>query len=179
MHLSICNVAITLIEEGNYIQKSISDETVSPVAKQRILLPTTLKSLIEEHARLDFSDFLSTLLAIFHVKFEFSEKATKFEKIVVVLLTRVSCSVHSIAYQSKSRLRFFKINVIKSYYTNFNKQKESTLLAFGFNQSINEQGGICFQPFSFIPVSLSIRDFRVPWRRLRSSRFQPLQPRRL
>ena len=27
----------------------------------------TLMSLIEEHARLDFSDFLSTLLAIFHV----------------------------------------------------------------------------------------------------------------
>ena len=27
----------------------------------------TLKSLIEEHARLDFSDFLSTLLVIFHV----------------------------------------------------------------------------------------------------------------
>ena len=27
----------------------------------------TLKSLIEEHARLDISDFLSTLLAIFHV----------------------------------------------------------------------------------------------------------------
>ena len=27
----------------------------------------TLKSLIEEHARLDFSDFLSTLLPIFHV----------------------------------------------------------------------------------------------------------------
>ena len=27
----------------------------------------TLKSLIEEHARLDSSDFLSTLLAIFHV----------------------------------------------------------------------------------------------------------------
>ena len=26
----------------------------------------TLKSLIEEHARVDFSDFLSTLLAIFH-----------------------------------------------------------------------------------------------------------------
>ena len=32
--------------------------------KSKIL---TLKSLIEEHARLDFSDFLSTLLAIFHV----------------------------------------------------------------------------------------------------------------
>ena len=28
---------------------------------------STLKSLIEEHAPLDFSDFLSTLLAIFHV----------------------------------------------------------------------------------------------------------------
>ena len=28
---------------------------------------STLKSLIEEHARLDFSDFLSTLFAIFHV----------------------------------------------------------------------------------------------------------------
>ena len=28
---------------------------------------TTLKSLIEEHAPLDFSDFLSTLFAIFHV----------------------------------------------------------------------------------------------------------------
>ena len=28
---------------------------------------TTLKSLIEEHARLDFSDFLSTLLTIFNV----------------------------------------------------------------------------------------------------------------
>ena len=28
---------------------------------------STLKSLIEEYARLDFSDFLSTLLAIFHV----------------------------------------------------------------------------------------------------------------
>jgi hypothetical protein len=27
----------------------------------------TLKSLIEEHARLNLSDFLSTLLAIFHV----------------------------------------------------------------------------------------------------------------
>ena len=27
----------------------------------------TLKSLIEEHAHIDFSDFLSTLLAIFYV----------------------------------------------------------------------------------------------------------------
>ena len=33
--------------------------------KQKYIL--TLKSRIEEHARLNFSDFLSTLLAIFHV----------------------------------------------------------------------------------------------------------------
>ena len=32
-----------------------------------VVLNNTLKSLIEEHARLDFSDFFSTLLAIFHV----------------------------------------------------------------------------------------------------------------
>ena len=52
-------------------------------------LPKTLKSLIEEYARLDFSDFLSTLLAIFHVintKFHparlltyFSKKASRVE----------------------------------------------------------------------------------------------------
>ena len=35
-------------------------------SRDMVILPT-LKSLIEEHARLDFSDFLSTLLAIFHV----------------------------------------------------------------------------------------------------------------
>ena len=36
------------------------------------------------------------------IKFGFSEKATKFEKIFVVLLTRASCSVHATAYLSKS-----------------------------------------------------------------------------
>ena len=36
------------------------------------------------------------------VKFWFSEKATKFEKIFVVLLTRASCSVRPTAYLSKS-----------------------------------------------------------------------------
>ena len=46
------------------------------------------------------------------VKFGFSEKATKFEKIFVILLTRAS-------YLSKSRQRFFKTNVVKFYYTNF------------------------------------------------------------
>ena len=44
------------------------------------------------------------------VKFGFSEKATKFEKIFIVLLTRPSCSV----YFLKSRRRFFKTNVVKS-----------------------------------------------------------------
>ena len=37
------------------------------------------------------------------LKFGFSEKATKFEKIFVVLLTRASCSVRATAYLSKSR----------------------------------------------------------------------------
>ena len=32
-----------------------------------MICSSTLKSLIEEHAPLDFSDFLFTLLAIFHV----------------------------------------------------------------------------------------------------------------
>ena len=53
------------------------------------------------------------------LKFGVSEKATKFEKIFVVLLTRASCSVRATAYLSKSRRRFFKTNVVKSYYTNF------------------------------------------------------------
>ena len=44
------------------------------------------------------------------LKFGFSEKATKFGKL---------CSVHATAYLSKSRQRFFKKNVNKSYYTNF------------------------------------------------------------
>ena len=47
------------------------------------------------------------------IKFGFSEKATKFEKIFVVLLKSV--------FLSESRRRFLKTNVVKSYYTNFNK----------------------------------------------------------
>ena len=37
------------------------------------------------------------------IKFGFSEKATKFEKIFVVLFTIASCSVRSTAYLSKFR----------------------------------------------------------------------------
>ena len=44
---------------------------------------------------------------IFQVKLGFSEKATKFEKIFVVLLTRVSWSVLATAYLSKRQRRFF------------------------------------------------------------------------
>ena len=55
------------------------------------------------------------------VKFGFPEKATKFEKIIVVLLTRASCSVRATMHLSKSRRRFFKTNVDKLYYTNFTK----------------------------------------------------------
>ena len=60
---------------------------------------------------------MSTL--IWPVKLGFSEKATKFEKMFVVLLTRASCSVRATAYLSKSRRRFLKTNVDKWYYTNF------------------------------------------------------------
>ena len=56
------------------------------------------------------------------LKFGFSEKATKFEKIFIVLLTRVSCSVHATVYLSKNRLRSLKINVDKLNYTNFNSR---------------------------------------------------------
>ena len=63
---------------------------------------------------------VSLYKTLFFLKFGFSEKATKFEKIFVVLLTRASCSVRATAYLSKSRRRFFKTNVDKSYYTNFN-----------------------------------------------------------
>ena len=49
------------------------------------------------------------------VKFGFSEKATKFEKIFVVLLTRASCSVRTAtAYLSKIRRGFLKTNGVKS-----------------------------------------------------------------
>ena len=41
------------------------------------------------------------------IKFEFSEKATKFDKIFFVLMTRASCSVLATAYLWKSRQRFF------------------------------------------------------------------------
>ena len=54
------------------------------------------------------------------VKFGFSEKARKFEKVFVVLLTRAPCSVHAKVYLSKSQRRFFKTYVVKLYYTNFN-----------------------------------------------------------
>ena len=81
------------------------------------LIVNSKKTIVEEelHYKLDAdsSDFNP-------LKFGFSEKATKFEKIFVVLLTRASCSVRATAYLSKSRQRFFKTNLDKSYYTNFN-----------------------------------------------------------
>ena len=50
----------------------------------------------------------------------FLRRPQNLKKIFVILLTRVSCSVHSTVYLSKSRRRFFKTNVVKSYYINFN-----------------------------------------------------------
>ena len=51
------------------------------------------------------------------LKFGFSEKATKFEQIFVVLLTRALCSVRATC--QKVDEDFSKKNVDKSYYTNF------------------------------------------------------------
>ena len=47
------------------------------------------------------------------LKFGFSEKATKFEEIFVILLTRASYSVRATAYLSKSQ--FSKTNVANLY----------------------------------------------------------------
>ena len=44
----------------------------------------------------------------------------KIWKIFVVILTRASCSVCATVYLSKSQRRFFKTNLVNSYYTNFN-----------------------------------------------------------
>ena len=57
-------------------------------------------------------------MGLFILKFGFSEKATKFQKVFVILLTIASCSVRATAYLSKSWRRFFKTNVVKSNYTN-------------------------------------------------------------
>ena len=47
-------------------------------------------------------------LKVSRIKFGFSEKATKFEKIFVVLLTRASCSVCATVNLSKSQKDFSK-----------------------------------------------------------------------
>ena len=60
------------------------------------------------------------------IKFGFTEKATKFDKIFVGLLTRALCSVRATAYLSKSQRIFFKTNVVKLYYTNLKKINLST-----------------------------------------------------
>ena len=53
----------------------------------------------------------------------FLRRLQNLKKIFVVLLTRASCSVRATAYLSKSRRRFLKTNVDKSYFTNFNNQR--------------------------------------------------------
>ena len=70
------------------------------------------------------------------LKFGFSEKATKFEKIFVILLTRALCSLRATLYLSKSRQRFFKTNVVKSYYTNFTTDFWSHIGFLGKNQGL-------------------------------------------
>ena len=85
--------------------------------KTRKLTATTFRFLSHIWRNCRFVK-LYTRLQVF-VKFGFSEKATKFEKIFVVLLTRALCSVRATAYLSKSWQRFFKTNMVKLYYTNF------------------------------------------------------------
>ena len=62
-------------------------------------------------------DVFKKIISSIFLKFGFSEKTTKFEKIFVVLLIHVqrrSCSVRATAYLSKSRQRFFKTNIIQT-----------------------------------------------------------------
>ena len=65
-------------------------------------------SPIEQKARSHASEAASSFIMqaqyiyIMTVKFGFSEKARKFEKIFNVLLLRASCSVRATAYLSKS-----------------------------------------------------------------------------
>ena len=74
--------------------------------------------------------FMESLVSV--LKFGFSEKATKFEKIFLVFLTRASCSVRATVYLSKSRRRFF-FKVDKSYYTNFTSNSSEHCLSFHTN----------------------------------------------
>ena len=55
----------------------------------------TLKSLIEEHACLDYSDFLSTLLAIFHVINEKFPPA----RLLIYLVNKQAGHTTELAYQ--------------------------------------------------------------------------------
>ena len=53
----------------------------------------------------------------------FLRRPQNLKKSLSVHLTRASCSVRVAAYLSKSRRRFLKTNVDKSYFTNFNNQR--------------------------------------------------------
>ena len=93
----------------------------------------------------------------FVLKFGFSEKATKIEKKIVILLTRASCSVRATAYFSKSWQRFFKRNVVKSYYTNFNYlvnkgESDSKIVTIYFHQPLDIEK-IKTQMFFFVCLS--------------------------
>ena len=54
-----------------------------------------MKSLIEEHARLDFSDFLSTLIKIFHVK---NKKVHPVHLLIYLVTSRVALLSHKSFY---------------------------------------------------------------------------------
>ena len=61
-------IAVGALNFNGYVFFNFLNFFYEPILPWKLVsLLHTLKSLIEEHARLNFSDFHSTLLAIFHV----------------------------------------------------------------------------------------------------------------
>ena len=93
----------------------------------------------------------------------FSEKVAKFEKIFVILLTRASCSVRATAYLSKSRRRFLKTNVDKSYHTNFNTILFTNNREFSWPFCLNENDvGSCLARAEVAAAECSLLLFSHP-----------------
>ena len=97
----------TLRETINNLEPSEIPNITNNLINNVEVVQPTLEMLIgssdggELNYALNYRIFFSHAFALV-VKFGFSEKATKFEKIFVVLLTRASCSVSATAYLSKS-----------------------------------------------------------------------------
>ena len=95
--LAVKNQIESEIDTHESIDANDSANQVEPAKKLRNLRKKLrdIETLVRAHHM--FSRILNFLV---FVKFGFSEKARKFEKMFVVLLTRASCSVRAIAYLS-------------------------------------------------------------------------------